>query len=88
MNEESAHALANHWIAAWNSHDLDQIMSHYDDSAELTSPVAAQLLGTADGKVSGKTNLRTYFQKGLQAYPDLRFTLEDVLWGITSIVLY
>ena len=35
-------------------HDLDLIMTHYADAVELTSPIAAQLLGTADGKVVGK----------------------------------
>jgi predicted ester cyclase len=63
-------------------------MTHYEDEIELTSAVAAQLLGTADGKVAGKTNVRTYFQRGLEAYPDLHFRLEDVLWGVNSVVLY
>jgi predicted ester cyclase len=80
--------LANHWVAAWNAHDLDLIMTHYEEEIELTSPVAAQLLGTADGKVAGKANLRAYFQRGLEAYPDLQFRLEDVLWGLSSVVLY
>ena len=75
-------------VAAWNSHDLDTIMMHYDDAIELTSPVAAQLLGTSDGQVVGKANLRAYFQRGLEAYPELYFRLEDVLWGINSVVLY
>ena len=87
MTKDEAWKLANHWIAAWNSHDLDLIMAHYDDAIELTSPVAAQLLGTPDGKVVGKTNLRTYFQRGLETYPELRFHLGDVLWGINSVVL-
>lgn len=88
MTKDDALELANHWIATWNAHDLDQIMSHYDDSVELTSPVAAQLLSLPDGKVLGKANLRAYFQRGLQAYPELHFHLEDVLWGINSVVLY
>ena len=88
MTRDDAWSLANHWVAAWNAHDLDLIMSHYDDAVELTSPVAAQLLGAPDGKVVGKANLRAYFQRGLQAYPELHFHLEDVLWGINSMVLY
>lgn len=88
MTRDEAQTLANHWVAAWNAHDLDQIMSHYDDNVELTSPVAARLLGIADGRVTGKTNLRAYFEKGLAAFPDLHFHLEDVLWGLNSVVLY
>ena len=88
MKKDEAWSLANHWVEAWNAHDLDLIMTHYDDAVELTSPVAAELLGTADGKVVGKANLRAYFRGGLEAYPELRFRLEDVLWGMNSVVLY
>jgi predicted ester cyclase len=88
MTKDEAWSLANHWAAAWNSHDLDAILAHYDDAVELTSPVAAQLLGLPDGKIVGKANLRAYFQRGLAAYPELRFELVDVLWGLNSVVLY
>jgi predicted ester cyclase len=88
VTRDEAWTLANHWVAAWNAHDLDLIMSHYEDGIELTSPVAVQLLGTPGGKVAGKENLRAYFQRGLEAYPQLHFHLEDVLWGMNSVVLY
>lgn len=63
-------------------------MSHYDDGVELTSPVAAQLLGLPDGKVSGKPALREYFRRGLEAYPELHFELQDLLAGLGTLVLY
>jgi predicted ester cyclase len=88
MTKDQAWDLANHWIAAWNAHDLDAIMTHYQDAIELTSPAAAQLLKNPEGKVVGNTNLRAYFQRGLDAYPELHFQLEDVLWGLNSVVLY
>ena len=88
MTRDDAWKLANQWVAAWNAHDLDSIMTHYEDAVELTSPVAARLLGAPDGKVAGKANLRAYFQRGLEAFPELRFHLEDVLWGMNSVVLY
>ncbi len=88
MTRDEAWTLANHWVAAWNAHNLDLIMTHYEDAIELTSPVAAQLLGTSDGKVTGKASLKAYFQRGLEAYPELHFRIEDVLWGVNSVVLY
>ncbi|HET7107097.1 MAG TPA: nuclear transport factor 2 family protein [Candidatus Acidoferrum sp.] len=87
MTKDEAWKLAEHWIAAWNAHDLELIMTHYEDAIELTSPVAAQLLGTPAGKVHGKVNLRAYFQRGLEAYPELHFRLEDVFLGVSSVVL-
>ena len=88
MTRDEAWNLANHWVTSWNAHDLDSIMTHYDDAVELTSPAAAQLLKSPDGKVSGKAKLREYFRRGLEAYPELHFHLEDVLWGLSSVLLY
>jgi len=88
MTRDEASSLANDWVASWNGHDLDAIMEHYEDAVELTSPAAAQLFGSPDGKVVGKVKLRAYFQRGLEAYPELHFHLEDVLWGVNSVVLY
>lgn len=87
MTKDEAWELAHDWVAAWNLHDLELILAHYEDAVELTSPVAARLLGTTDGKVAGKANLRAYFQRGLEAYPELEFRLEDVFWGLNSVVL-
>jgi hypothetical protein len=88
VTRDEACRFAEHWIAAWNAHDLDLIMTHYEDAIELTSPVAARLLGTPEGKVSGKANLKGYFQRGLAAYPELHFRLDDVLLGVSSVVLF
>ena len=88
MTIDEARNLADLWVAAWNAHDLDQIMNHYEEGVELTSPVAAQLLGTSDGKVVGKASVRAYFRRGLEVYPELHFQLADVLCGVNSVVLY
>jgi hypothetical protein len=88
LTKEDAHRFAEHWLTAWNAHNLDQIMEHYDDRVELSSPAAIQLLKDPEGRVVGKANLRAYFQKGLAAYPQLHFHLKEVMWGVRSIVLY
>ncbi len=86
MTKGEAWKLANDWIAAWNAHDLDRIMTHYEETIVLTSPVAARLSGSPEGTVTGKSNLRAYFQRGLEAYPQLHFDLKDVFWGLHSVV--
>ncbi len=88
MEEQQAREIAAHWIAAWNSHDLDRIMEHYDDAIESTSSVAARLLGDPAGVVRGKAALRAYFARGLEFYPQLKFELIDTLWGVRTLVLY
>jgi ketosteroid isomerase-like protein len=88
VTRDEIRLLAEHWVAAWNAHDLEAIMSHYDDGVELISPVAQHLLGIPDGKVTGKPSLRDYFRRGLEAYPELHFDLKDLLAGLSSLVLY
>lgn len=88
LTEEEARKFAEHWISAWNSHDLEAIMSHYGAEVRLTSPVAAKRFNDPAGTVVGREALRNYFKLGLEAYPALRFDLKDVMWGISSVVLY
>jgi predicted ester cyclase len=88
VTRDEGRVLGEDWVAAWNAHDLEAIMSHYDEAVELVSPVAEQLLGIPGGKVSGKASLREYFRRGLEAYPELRFELKEVLVGLNSLVLY
>ena len=88
LEETQVRELARHWVEAWNAHDLDAIMAHYAESVVLVSPVAIRLLGNPSGIVSGKDALRSYFALGLKAYPQLRFDLLDVMWGLSSVVLY
>lgn len=87
LTGETARQFAEDWVLAWNSHDLDAILSHYDSDVSLTSPTAARLLNDPSGTVNGIDELRAYFQRGLQAYPDLRFELLEVMWGLSSMVL-
>jgi len=88
VTEDRARQLALDWVEAWNTHNLDRIMSHYAEDVILISPVAAQLLNEPSGTVTGKEALRNYFKKGLEVYPDLKFELLDVMWGVSSVVLY
>jgi SnoaL-like domain len=88
LTESQVRQFAGDWLRAWNSHDLDAIMSHYGSEIVLTSPVAARLLNDRAGVVKGELALRNYFKRGLEAYPSLAFDLLDVLWGLSSVILY
>ncbi|RFS22833.1 nuclear transport factor 2 family protein [Chitinophaga silvatica] len=85
---ENPEKFAAAWLEAWNTHDLDAIMLHYDEAIEFYSPVIQQLNNDPLGCLRGKENLRAYFSRGLQAYPELHFDLHKLLVGINSVVLY
>jgi len=79
--------FASDWIAAWNAHDLDAILEHYSPDVEFVSPFAVRLLGDPSGTVRGVAPLRDYFARALEAYPDLRFELFDVLEGASGVTV-
>lgn len=88
FTEADARRFADEWLQAWNSHDLDAIMSHYAPDVVLTSPAAAKLLNVATGTIHGREALRGYFKQGLEIFPNLKFEVLDIMWGISSIILY
>jgi hypothetical protein len=79
--------FANDWIAAWNAHDLERILSHYTDDFEMASPVIAQLAGEPSGMLRGKAAIRAYWSKALAQRPDLHFELVQVFAGAGSVTL-
>src|SRR5260221_14336024 len=88
MSDSEAKEFARQWVAAWNSQDLDDIMSHYDIGVVLIFPLAAKILDDPSGTIEGNAALRNYFKRGLELYPNLHFELLDVMWGLSSIVVY
>ena len=84
MNTE----FAQEWLMAWNSHDLNKIMEHYSEKIDFVSRIIQQMGINAEGKISNKSDLKDYFSKALQKYPDLHFELYHELKGSHSIVLF
>ncbi len=82
-----ATAFSQHWVQAWNNHDVDAVLAHFHDDVVFTSPVAAQLYPETAGVIRGKAALRHYWSGALQRMPDLHFVVEDVYRGIDTIVI-
>ena len=83
-----AEHFAKEWVAAWNAHDLERILSHYEDDFEMSSPVIVTLAGEASGTLRGKDAVRAYWAKALAAKPGLRFELVSALAGVSSVTVY
>lgn len=88
FDENFAKSFAAEWITAWNAHDLDEILSHYDEDFEMSSPVIVQLQANSNGILRGKSAVRAYWDRALELIPDLQFELISILVGIQSITLY
>lgn len=83
-----AKKFANKWIESWNSHDLDNILTHYSDDIEITTPMIRLAAGIDSGSLKGKENVREYWKKALERIPDLHFELYEVTSGVNSVALF
>jgi ketosteroid isomerase-like protein len=57
------------WLAAWNRHDIDAVLTHFHHDVVFTSPVAARLVPDTRGIVRGKAALREYWSAALKPCP-------------------
>ncbi|AKH93026.1 MULTISPECIES: nuclear transport factor 2 family protein [Elizabethkingia] len=83
-----AQQFAKIWIEAWNSHDMNAILSHYSEDIEITTPMIKMALGEGDGSLKGKEAVADYWRRALDKMPDLHFELYDVTEGVDSVALY
>ncbi len=84
----NANTFAHAWIESWNSHNLEDILSHYSEDIEITTPMIKLAAGIDSGTLKGKKAVAEYWEKALQKIPDLKFELIDVTTSVDSIALY
>src|SRR5579885_1587110 len=81
-------ALGREWVEAWNSRDLERVLSFYSDEAEMTSVRIPEIHGEPSGTLHGKEALREYWGKGFPLIPNLHFTLIDTYVSPDSVVVF
>lgn len=79
--------LADEWIAAWNSGEIERILSHYVDDFEMRSPLIAERGFSPTGSLRGKAAIRPYWTAGLAATPPIRFELVGAYGGVDTVVI-
>ena len=84
----NAQEFAKNWINDWNSHDLEQVLTHYADDLEITTPMIKLAGGIESGSLQGKAAVAAYWRKALDRLPNLHFELLDVMEGVNSVALY
>ena len=82
MTSDDARAFAAQWAEAWNRRDIEQVLAHFHEDVEFTSPTALAVVGTPT--VRGKRSLREYWTMALSRLASLRFTVHRVVWDAGS----
>jgi ketosteroid isomerase-like protein len=87
MESDFAQRFTDEWLDAWNTHDIDAILSHFHDDVVFSSPLAQRIVEGSNGYVRGKDDLRKYWTEGLRRNGDLHFTLEGIYVGVDTLVV-
>jgi limonene-1,2-epoxide hydrolase len=61
MDREAAGRFVEAWCASWRKVDIDAVVAHFADDAEMRSPLALSL--TDSPVVAGVENIRAYWRK-------------------------
>jgi ketosteroid isomerase-like protein len=70
--------FASNWADAWNRRAIEDVLAHFHDEIEFTSPTAMAVTGAAT--VRGKGALRDYWVRAMSKIDSIRFTVDRVLW--------
>jgi hypothetical protein len=87
VERDFALRFAADWADAWNSHDLERLLSHFADDVVWSSPLVAGFTGDQSSTLHGKAALRAYYAEGLRRIPDLRFEVLSVRVGVALMVI-
>ena len=61
MNSAAAGPFVAAWCASWCKVDIDAVVAHFADDAQMRSPLALELTGSP--VVTGAENIRAYWRK-------------------------
>ncbi len=73
MKPEELNVIAQKWFAAFNEHNLEKLLSLYDDQAEHYSPKLKVRHPETRGLIKGKDALRAWWQDAFDQLPSLRY---------------
>ena len=78
MSHEKLQSIAFKWFDAFNSHNLEQLLSLYDDDAEHYSPKLKIRQPETNGLVKGKQALRSWWQDAFERLPSLQYKVTSL----------
>ncbi len=71
-------SIAHKWFEAFNNHNLDQLLSLYDDDAEHFSPKLKIKKPETNGLIKGRIALQDWWQETFEKLPSLHFKVTSL----------
>lgn len=78
MTPENLQSIAFKWFDAFNNHNLEQLLSLYDDDAEHYSPKLKIRKPETQGMIIGKQALHEWWQDAFDRLPSLNYKVTSL----------
>ncbi len=73
MSTKELSKIAEQWFDAFNQHDLEKLLSLYDENAEHYSPKLKVRQPDTNGLIKGKSALRAWWRDAFDRLPSLHY---------------
>lgn len=73
MKNTTFEHIAQKWFAAFNSHNLEELLTLYDEQAVHFSPKLKIRQPETEGLIKGKSALREWWKDSFERLPTLRY---------------
>lgn len=71
-------SIAHSWFEAFNAHNLEKLLSLYDDEAQHFSPKLKVIHPETKGLITGKNALRIWWQEAFDRLPTLHYKVTSL----------
>lgn len=78
MTTEKLHSIAFKWFESFNQKELEKLLSLYDDEAVHYSPKLKIRQPETQGLISGKNELRAWWQEAFERLPNLHYKVTSL----------
>ena len=78
MNSQEITSIAYKWFEAFNQHNLEQLLSLYDDNAQHFSPKLKIRQPETNGLIIGKEAMRVWWQDAFDRLPTLHYKVTSL----------
>lgn len=78
MNSIKNKEIAIKWFAAFNEHNLENLLSLYDNNAKHYSPKLKVRKPETEGLIKGKQALRDWWQDAFDRLPSLQYEVKKL----------
>lgn len=87
MNSAVNMSIAYKWFEAFNNHNLDQLLSLYDEKAQHFSPKLKIRKPETNGLVEGKEAMRAWWKEAFDRLPTLKYQVTSLTANETRVFM-